>query len=70
MSVMLGIFIDLLVPALADLFGLMVPMSDVRTVWFNLYVTCFMVLSIISPWSVSNSELDWTEVKLLASGML
>ena len=31
MLVTLGVFIDLLVPELADLSGLMVPMSDVRT---------------------------------------
>ena len=29
-----------------------------------------MVLSIISSWSVSNSELDWAEVRLFASGVL
>ena len=50
MSVMLGMFIDLLVPTLAVLSGSMVPMSDVRIVWCNLLVTCFMVSSILSPW--------------------
>ena len=69
MLVTLGVFIDLLEPALADLSGLLVPMSDVRILWCNLCVTCFMVSSIISSWSVSNSELDWTEIELLASGM-
>ena len=60
MSVMLGVLINLLVPTLADLSALMVPMSNVRIMWLNLCVTCFMVSSIISPWSGSNSELDWT----------
>ena len=29
-----------------------------------------MVSSIISLWSVSNSKLDWVEVRLLTSGVL
>ena len=45
-------------------------MSDVKIVWCSLCVTYFMVLSIMSRWSVSNSELDWTEVGLFASGVL
>ena len=45
-------------------------MSDVRIVWCSLCVTCFMVSSIISPWSVPNSEVDWTEVGLLTSEVL
>ena len=45
---MLGMFIDLLALVCAVLSGLVVPMSDVRTVWFNLFVTYFMVLSDIS----------------------
>ena len=35
MLVRLGVFIDLLVPALAVLSGLVVPVSDVRIVWYN-----------------------------------
>ena len=38
--------------------------------YYVLYVKCFMVSYIISPWFVSNSELDWTEIELLASAML
>ena len=63
-------FINLLVPVLIVLFGLVVPVSDVGIVWCSLSVTCFIVSSIISPWSVSTSELDWTRVGLLASGVL
>ena len=70
MSVMLGVFTDIVLPVLVVLSGLVVPISDIRIVWCNLCVTCFIVLSIISPQSMSNSELDWAEIELLASGVL
>ena len=70
MSIMFGVFIDLVLPAPVVLSELLGPMSDVRKVWHYLCVTCFIVSSIISHWSVSNSELDWAEIKLLASGVL
>ena len=70
MSIMLGVFIDLVLLALIVLSELLVPMSDIRIVLCNLCVTCCVVSSIISSWSVSNSELDWAEIELLASRVL
>ena len=67
-SVMLGVFFNLLVPVLILLAGLMVHMSDVRIVWCSLSVTSLMVSSIISPWFVSSSELDWTGIGILGHG--
>ena len=66
----LVMILDLLVPVLGVLSELMVPMSNVRIIWYNLCVTCFMFSSILSPWSMSNSELDWAWIELLASGVL
>ena len=62
--------LNLLVPVLGVLSELMVPVPDVWAVWYDLCVTCFMVSSIMSPWSMSSSELDWAWIKLLVSGVL
>ena len=78
MSVMSGVQLLLtlvvIVALLVTVFGahseLTVPMSGIRIVWYNLCVTCFMVSLIISPWSMSKSELDWVCLELLASGVL
>ena len=69
-SFMFGVFIVLVLPALSVISELGIPISGVRIVWFNLYVTCFIVSSIILPLSVSNSELDWAEIELMASGVV
>ena len=43
-------------------------LSDLIYVWHG--DMFFVVSSIISPLSVSNSELDWAEIELIASGVL
>ena len=58
MSITFGVFTDLVLPVFVILSELLVYMSDVRIVWCYLCVTCYIVLSIISPWSVLHSELD------------
>ena len=45
-------------------------MSDVRIVLCSLCITCLIVLSSMSPWSLSSSELDWAKVGLFASRVL
>ena len=65
-----GVFTVLVLPALGVISELVTSMSDVRSVWFNLCVTYFIVSSIMSLWSVSNSELNWAEIELIAYRVL
>ena len=58
----LGVTIGLLGKAFVVLSGSKLSISDVTMVWCSLCITCFMVSSIMSPWSVSSSELDWADV--------
>ena len=40
------------------------------SIWLTVCATCFNILSMISPWSVSKSELDWGEIVLTKAGVL
>ena len=53
-----------------SLFVLVLHGFDVIKVWLSVCVTCFIVLSIMSPWLMSSLELDLGEIELFDIGVL
>ena len=41
------------------------PVVVIKNIWLNVCATYFSVSLMISPWSVSRSELDWGEIVLI-----
>ena len=56
--------------SLEAIFVVGLPAFDASNVWLIDCVTYFIVSSIMSPWSVSRSELDCGEIKLIDAGVL